>query len=681
MPVRQKYPSKINLIMHFLSGSKRYFILGMLFAGLVSLLDMASPKIISFTVDSVIGNKPAILPESISRIISASGGIEALRARPVLIAAAVLGVGTLAAICRYIFRTMNARGAETFVRKMRDDLFSHIMYLPSAWHSENSTGDIIQRCTSDVQTIKRFVSEQLSQLFRTVILITLSLIFMGRIHFRVMLGSAIMIPVIVGYSLVYHYKIGSAFEKVDVEEGILSSIVQENLTGVRVVRAFGREDYERRRFGKQNIYYTGFWIRLMTIASMFWSVADVLTGLQILFILLFGSVACIHGTLTVGGFIAMTSYNLMLVWPVRQLGRVISEMSKAGISVERLRYIMNSEPEAESERVLTPPMDGDIAFENVSFSYANASADAIKNLTLTIPAGSTLGILGGTGSGKSTLMYLLDRLYDLEPENGRITIGGVDISEIDRKYLRRNIGMVLQEPFLFSRTLSENIGIAGNEPDLEEIRHAARLAGIDDTIESFTAGYDTFVGERGVTLSGGQKQRTAIAQMLLRKPPIMVFDDSLSAVDAETDMKIRHAIRENTGSSTVILIAHRITTIMNADHIIVLDQGRIREQGTHEELLAQGGLYRRIYDLQTAGIDVASGKDVPAGTDVTDEIDVPAGTDAAAGNEAMSGADVASGKDVPAGTDVTDKTDVPAGTDASAAADDPGMTAEGGALI
>ena len=604
MQTKQKYPSKINLILHFLSGSKRYFVLGMLFAGLVSLLDMVNPKIISFTVDSVIGTKPAVFPAGVSGIVSAAGGVEGLRNRPVILAAAVLGVGLVAAICRYIFRTMNARGAETFVQKMRDDLFAHIMYLPDIWHGENSTGDIIQRCTSDVQTIKRFVSEQLSQLFRTIILIALSLFFMGRIHFRVMLGSAVMIPVIVGYSLVFHYRIGSAFEKVDVEEGVLSSIVQENLTGVRVVRAFGREDYERTRFEKQNTYYTGFWIRLMTISSMFWSVADILTGLQVLFIVLFGSVACIHGTLTVGGFIAMTSYNMMLIWPVRQLGRVISEMSKAGISIERLRYIMNSEPETDRENPQRPPMDRDIAFEDVSFSYENASGPAIRNLTLTIPAGSTLGILGGTGSGKSTLMYLLDRLYDLEPGNGRITIGGVDISDIDRQYLHKNIGMVLQEPFLFSRTLAENIGIAGNEPDIEAIRHAAKLAGIDDTIESFTAGYDTFVGERGVTLSGGQKQRTAIAQMLLRKPPIMVFDDSLSAVDAETDMKIRRAIRENTGSSTVILIAHRITTIMNADHIIVLDQGRIREQGTHEELLERGGLYRRIYELQTAGIDV-----------------------------------------------------------------------------
>lgn len=599
----QNYPTKANLILHFLSGSKRYFALSMIFAGLVSLLDMVNPKIISYTVDSVIGTKPAVLPGVVERLIANVGGAGALRAHPIWIAAAVLVIGCLAALCRYIFRTMNTRGAETFVRKMRDDLFAHIMYLPYTWHSENSTGDIIQRCTSDVNTIKRFISEQLVQLFRTVIMIVLALFFMGRIHFRVMLGSALMIPVIVIYSLIFHVKIGTAFEKVDVEEGVLSSIVQENLTGVRVVRAFGREVYERGRFEKQNSYYTGFWIRLMTITSMYWSVADILTGLQILFIMLFGSVACIHGTLTVGGFIAMTSYNMMLIWPVRQLGRVISEMSKAGISIERLRYIMNSEVETDSKAAWEPPMDRDITFENVTYAYANAPSPVLKDVSLTIPAGSTFGILGGTGSGKSTLMYLLDHLYDLGPDGGRITIGGVDIANIKKDYLRRNIGMVLQEPFLFSRTLSENIGITGHEKNMDEIRRAAKIASIDDAIESFTSGYDTFVGERGVTLSGGQKQRTAIAQMLISKPPIMIFDDSLSAVDAETDMRIRRAIQENTGSSTVILIAHRITTLMNADHIIVLDKGKIREQGTHEELLAQNGLYRRIYDLQTAGID------------------------------------------------------------------------------
>lgn len=601
----KKYPTKTKLILHFLKGSKRFFALSMLFAVLASLLDMVNPRIISFVVDSVIGDKESSLPAAANAFIERFGGIPALREHPFLIACGTCVIGLLAALFRYFFRTGNARGAETFVCRMRDELFAHIMYLPYKWHGENSTGDIIQRCTSDVQTIKRFVSEQMVQLFRTIIMITLAVYFMGRIHFRVMLGSALMIPVIVIYSLIFHVRIGEAFEKVDVEEGVLSSIVQENLTGVRVVRAFGREVYERGRFEKQNEHYTGFWINLMRITSVYWSFADVLIGLQVLFILILGSNACIHGTLTAGGFIAMLSYNMMLMWPVRQLGRVISEMSKAGISIERLRYIMNSDLEEDREDAGEMPV-GDIVFENVSYSYPGGTGPVLRGIDFTIPKGSTLGILGSTGSGKSTLMYLLLRLYELDPDNGRITIGGVDIKDIRRDSLREKIGTVLQEPYLFSRTLSENIGMADRNAEMKDIRRAARIASIDDAIESFTNGYQTFVGERGVTLSGGQKQRTAIAQMLVRKPPVMVFDDSLSAVDAETDMKIRHAIRENTGESTVILIAHRITTIMNADHIIVLDQGRIREQGTHEELLAKDGLYRKIYDLQTAGVDVTA---------------------------------------------------------------------------
>ena len=600
----KQYETKSKLILHFLSGAKRYFALSLTFAALVSLFDMINPKIISFTVDSVIGTKEPEIPALAMKLVSMLGGIPALRHHPAKIALAVAAVGALAGLSRYLFRVSNSRGAEKFVERMRNELFRHIMYLPYVWHGENSTGDIIQRCTSDVQTIKRFVAEQLVQLVRTVILIVMALAFMASIHWKVMLGTAAFIPVIVAYSLIFHTKIGSAFEKADIEEGVLSTIAQENLTGVRVVRAFGREMYERERFEKQNTYYTGFWIHLMKLLSMYWSTADILTGMQILAVIVLGSIAYINGTLSVGGFIAMTSYNLMLIWPVRQLGRVISELSKAGISIERLRYIMNSEPEKDPADAEEPPMDRDIIFENVSYAYENGTGEVLHDIDLVIPAGKTIGILGGTGSGKSTLMYLLERLYRLPPENGRITVGGVDIAKIRKEYLRKNIGMVLQEPFLFSRTLSENIGIASEKADMKAIRRAAKTASIDDAIESFTAGYDTFVGERGVTLSGGQKQRTAIAQMLVRKPPVMVFDDSLSAVDAETDMKIRHAIRQSTGSSTVILIAHRITTLMNADRIIVLDKGRIREQGTHEELLAKGGLYRRIYDLQAAGAEV-----------------------------------------------------------------------------
>ena len=599
----QKFETKRKLILYFMRGSCRYFAMAAVFAALVSLLDMIRPKVISFTVDSVIGTDVPDLPDSILRLIDRLGGMDSLRAHLILLATAVLLIGLLAAVFRYLFRSTNARGAEIFVERTRNELFRHIMYLPYSWMAENSTGDIIQRCTSDVQTIKRFIAEQLTALVRTIILIIMAVVFMGSIHWKVMLVSTAFIPIIVAYSLFFHTRIGSAFQKADIEEGKLSTIAQENLTGVRVVRAFGREMYERERFEKQNVYYTNFWVHLIRLLSAFWASGDVLTGTQMLSVLIAGSYFCVNGELTAGEFIALLSYNVMLTWPVRVLGRVISEMSKAGISIDRLRYIMNSDTEQDIPNAQTPPLDQEIRFEHVSFAYENGSEQVLRDVSLSIAPGSTIGILGGTGSGKSTLMYLLERIYELPEENGRITIGGVDIRSISRRHLRSNIGIVLQEPFLFSRTLEENIRFALESATLDEIRYAAKIAAVDSTIQGFTDGYQTFVGERGMTLSGGQKQRTAIAQMLIRKSPVMIFDDSLSAVDAETDQQIRQALRENTGGSTVILISHRIPTLMHADRIFVFKDGRILEEGSHAELMAREGLYRQIYLLQSSGGD------------------------------------------------------------------------------
>jgi ATP-binding cassette subfamily B protein len=598
---QQYFDTPVALIRYFLKGSIGVFVLSMVFASAVSFLDMVLPRIISFTVDSVIADKAPDLPAFVVVRLEAAGGVELLRSRPVLIAAAVLAVALTGAIFRYLFRYFNEVAAERFVKKMRDSLYGKIQRLPYAWHGRNSTGDIIQRCTSDVETIKVFVSEQLTSLVRVIVLIALAVSFMAGINGTMTAAASLFIPIVIGYSLFFYAKIGNAFEKADTEEGRLSAIAQENLTGVRVVRAFGRESYERERFEKQNSYYTGFWIHLMRILSLNWVTGDVMTGLQYLLVNIMGAVFCVNGRITAGEFIAFVSYNSLLIWPVRSLGRVISEMSKAGISLDRLRYIMNAEEEKNPENALRPPMDRDIRFENVSFSYGDGSGEAVSDVSFEVPAGTTLGILGGTGSGKSTLMYLLERLYPLEEGQGRILIGDADIAQIDQEWLRAQIGMVLQEPYLFSRTIAENIAITSGSYKDKDIRRASKTADLLETVDHFPSGFETFVGERGVTLSGGQKQRTAIAQMLIRQCPIMIFDDSLSAVDAETDARIRAALRKDTGDATVILIAHRITTIMHADQILVMDKGRIRERGTHEELLVLGGTYRKIYDLQMAG--------------------------------------------------------------------------------
>jgi ATP-binding cassette subfamily B protein len=466
---------------------------------------------------------------------------------------------------------------------------------------KNRTGDIIQRCTSDIDTMKNFLSEQLTSIFRILILLVMSISFMLSMHVNLTLLALIPMPAVILYSLYFHGRIHKGWEECDENEGKLSAMAQENLTGVRVVRAFGLERSEIDKFQGQNNYYTSLWVKMAKVLSRFWCTSDLLSGIQIMLVVIFGAVFCIQGSLLEGEYIAFISYNAMLVWPIRQLGRMISELSKAGVSIDRVFYIMNSPLEQDEPDAVCAPMDGDIAFENVSFAYENAP-EILHNISFTMKAGTTLGILGGTGSGKSTMMLLLDKLYPLE--NGRITIGGTDIRTIQTAHLRKNIGMVLQEPFLFSRTIQENIGITAPDASLEAIREAARSASLDETVMNFVQGYNTMVGERGVTLSGGQKQRAAIARMLTRDVPIMIFDDSLSAVDTQTDAKIRQAISQKFGKASIILISHRITTLSAADQIIVLDRGRIAEMGTHETLKSAGGIYQKIYETQSGSQEV-----------------------------------------------------------------------------
>ena len=571
------------MFMRFAKGAKRFFAAGAVAAVASALLDLVNPRIIGYTVDYVIGNVDGPY-------------VPFLRENLWAIALVVVLIALLAFAMRFVFRFCTQKGTERFVKTMRDSLYSHIIRLPYSWHNEHSTGDIIQRCTSDVDTIKAFLSEQLIVLFRILVVVSLSITFMSAVDLRLTGIAAIYIPVVVTYSLFFHTKIAKLFENVDIQEGKLSAITQENLTGVRVVRAFGRERYETERFVAQNKVFTDADIHMCRYYSAFWASGDLFMGLQALSVLYFGCVFTVTGQLTAGNLIEFVTYNAMMVWPVRMLGRVIADMSKARVSIKRIRYIMDAKEETDGEEEGTADMRGDIEFNNVTFSY---DTEVLHDISFKVRGGTTLGILGGTGSGKSTLMELLCRLYELPEENGSITIGGKDIRKVERSYLRKNIGMVLQEPYLFSGTIAGNIAITGDSNDMEQIERVSRIAALKETIEGFKHGYETRVGERGVTLSGGQKQRTAIAQMLLKHAPVMIFDDSLSAVDSDTDRKIRAALKDETKDATIFLISHRVTTLMHADKIIVMDKGRIAEEGTHAELMELNGLYRRVYDLQS----------------------------------------------------------------------------------
>ena len=594
---RKKY-GKFRMMADFTKGSRAMFVFCIAATALSAFADMLTPQIIRTSIDNVIPKTDKDATGLSAWMIEKLGGIEFLGDNIWVMAVALVAVAAVMVLMQYALRVANARASERLVKTMRDSVFSHIERLPYRWHQKVRTGDIIQRSTSDVDTIKRFFSEQLVSILRIVVLITMSVIFMTSMNPALTLVAVIPLPIVLTYSILFRKKISKTFRECDENEGKLSAMAQENLTGARVVRAFGRERYERDRFFRHNEHYTSLWVKLSRTMAFFWSSSDILSGIQIMLVVVFGSVFCVRGTLTSGELVAFIAYNAKLVWPIRMLGRMISEMSKAGVSIERVHEIMAAGEEIDREGAHEADMTGDIVFENVSFSYTEGK-EILKNINLTIKSGTTLGILGGTGSGKSTMMLLLDKMYEVEEGCGRITIGGVDVRDIKTEHLRRNIGIVLQEPFLFSRTLGENIGIKADEISDEEIVAAARAAHLAETAESFAKGYDTFVGERGVTLSGGQKQRAAIARNFTTKCPIMIFDDSLSAVDTETDAKIRREIESRFGTATVIIISHRITTLSKADKIIVLDDGRIVEEGTHDELKNAGGIYARINEIQS----------------------------------------------------------------------------------
>lgn len=575
---------KFRIIFRFLKGNIRFLVGTLVFSVLFTACNALIPQIVKYTAD---------------HILVLDGIPDGLNVRQALLLAAILVVAAavLSGIFNYLSKMCLAKGSENFLKSIRDTLYHHTQYLPFSWHVQHQTGEIIQRCTSDVEVIRNFVYRQLPEVFRICFLIILYLGIMFSMNVPITLAAAAFFPVIIGYSAFFHSRIGKRFQDADEAEGALSSTVQENLTGVRVVRAFGREKYEIDRFDQKNNAYSDLWVYLGKLMSVFWASGDLITNLQVLTVMVLGVVFAVEGRITLGEFIAFLSYNASLTWPVRSLGRIISDMSKAGVSMERVAYILEAEEEDATDANNKPALTGDICFRNVSFAYS-LDHPILKNINFTIPAGSTFAILGTTGSGKSTMVHLLNRLYDLPEGCGSITIGGTDIRDIDRQYLRQNIGMVLQEPFLFSRTIRENIGITKEQLLDEEIRHAAEIACVDESILHFTDGYDTIVGERGVTLSGGQKQRVAIARMLMKQAPVLVFDDSLSAVDTETDNKIRKELKKEMEKATVIMISHRITSLMQADCIIVMDKGEIQQMGTHDQLIQQEGPYKDIYEIQ-----------------------------------------------------------------------------------
>jgi len=516
-----------------------------------------------------------------------------------MVAAGFIALAVFEGSMTFASGALASRSAEGIARRLRNYLYDHIQHLPFSFHAGTSTGELIERCTSDVDAVRRFFADQAVNVGRVVLLFIINFTALYSLNGKLALTSIIVVPFVVASAIYFFKRINSAYEKYQEQEAVLSTTVQENLTGVRVVKAYARQEFEVRKFETVNEtkYLKG--RHLMMQHALFWPISDIFCGLQILGGTYMGARMVMAETLTLGSFLAYGGLIVWLIFPLRTLGRMIVQMSTGLVSYSRVAKIILEDRE-DLESGISPQVgiQGDLRFQNVSFEY-EVGSPILENVSFECSAGQAIALLGSTGSGKTSLVNLLPRFYEVNA--GMILLDGRPLADYSKGFLRAQIGIVEQEPFLFSRTIRENItyGLNRSISD-EEVYEAARSAAIHDVILSFPHGYDTLVGEKGVTLSGGQKQRVTIDRTLLKDPRILILDDSTSSVDLETEAVIRSALENLMRGRTTFIIAHRIQTIMTADLILVFDKGAIIQRGTHEQLVTQDGMYQKIYHLQTS---------------------------------------------------------------------------------
>ncbi len=511
----------------------------------------------------------------------------------------VVGLTAVAGVFTYLRGRLAADASESIARRVRDRVYDHLHHLPCAYFDGVKKGDLIQRCTSDVETLRVFLSTQVVEIGRAIIMLLIPIPLMLAIDARMTLASLVLIPPIVGFSLVYFLRVQSVFKRADEAEGRMTATIQENLTGIRVVRAFARQAFEQEKFAVRNADHRDLDNRLYVLLARFWSISDFMCFLQKAIVVGAGAYLMATGELAVGAFYFFLTAVSLFIWPVRMMGRILTELGKAMVALGRIREILD-EP-VESSPAPAPAAGGfagGIVFDGVSFAHA-AGSPVLHEISFAVRPGETLAILGPSGSGKTTIVNLLLRLYDYDA--GSIRLDGRELSGLDRSLVRSAMAVVMQEPFLYARSLRDNLTIARSGTGDEEMVEATTIACVHDAILEFEAGYDTIVGERGITLSGGQRQRVALARALLQRPAFLVLDDALSAVDAETETLILDALRQRRGRHTTIVIAHRLSTLMHADRILVLEEGRVVQSGLHRQLVVEDGLYRRLWAIQSDG--------------------------------------------------------------------------------
>ena len=578
-------------------GQRTRYSLALVAMGLASVFAIAAPLVGMYALDVVVYRDFSLGTNVLVSLTRELSGSDSFAWYLWLSAAAGVVLTLLAGVFSFLKSRWAAIASEALAQRLRDELFGHLHRLPAAFFDAADSGDLVQRCTSDVETIRVFLQAHVVEIGRAVLLLFAMLPILFWRDYRLAWLSICLMPLLGVGAFVFFRRIKTLFEITDASEGVLTAVLKENLTGIRVVRAFARHDFERDRFAERNRAFRDNYYRLNKVMAIYWCASDFIATCQIGIVLIAGGVFLVEGSLTVGELFVFISQVSMVIWPIRHLGRVLTDSGKAIVALGRVDHILKSPEESVEPTPATGRGRGAITVRNLDFSYPNGQG-ILRNMSLSVAPGETVALVGPPGCGKTTFIRVLLRFYPYQ--RGQIEIDDLEINETDREWIRAQIGVVLQDPFLYAQTIDSNLRVGRPAAPHEDLLQAAQDASLHESISKFANGYDTMVGERGVTLSGGQRQRVALARALLKDPPILVLDDSLSAVDTDTEHRILTALEQRRGRRTTLIVAHRLTTVRNADRILVMDDGCIVQQGSHQQLAEEQGPYRRLCEIQGA---------------------------------------------------------------------------------
>ena len=602
--------NNIKSLFRILDKWKPYYLLAGILLIITTFFRMLEPRVLQIAIDKIIsffqtGNSQVLKSDDIITGIFYSIlpelKVENFHLILIYLGVIFLVISLLRGLFSFTSSAITSNSTEKAIKKLRDKLFSHIQALPLAYHSKTPTGELIQRCTGDVETVRKFASTQVVDMLRMAAIFATAFFMMITILPVYAFISISLVPLILIGSVIFFKKESEIWDRHEKEQDKLSIMVQENLSGIRVVKAFAKEDYEIEKFTAQNATKRDWGIRLTKVHSFFWPISDTIVYTQVAVSVLAGGYFTMSGQITPGELAAFYSYSMFVIWPVRRIGQLVSEMGMTTVAMKRMFSILDTEAEDYTGKVNNGEnVKGEIEFKDVAFRYEKEKEEHVLNgISFKVKPGEKIALLGPTGAGKSTIISLLMRFF--EPTKGEILLDGVRLDHYSKDFLRKRVGVVLQKPFLFSTTLKDNIAYGVPDTHVDEVVEAAKAASIHDIItEIFPQSYETVVGEKGVTLSGGQKQRVTIARTLLKNPDIFILDDSTSSIDTETEFEIQKALRKSMKGKTTFVIAHRITSIQDCDRIIIMDKGKIVDMGTHDELIARDGFYKKIFDIQVS---------------------------------------------------------------------------------